>query len=384
MKATVKLNGRVDVEWNCRHFGHECEINFLKLTATERAEIENKLKNGISFDRILDDIRDSVYDDTQLTRLHLLDKRDLWNLLRKVDFKKNHAHDNDAISVDILVESLKKRGEKDPVLFYKPQDRPCTCTDPDCTLDDSDFMIILSTDYQRKHLTHYLKDKVLIDSTHGTKSYDFQLTTLGSVDEAGVGVPVAFCVSNRVSEESMGHFFRVFRDKVCHIKSTKVFMSDMATDFSNAWKSVMGHCDNTLYCTWHVDNRWQQKVKEKVKGLHKQLEMYRALLTVRNILDREWFEICLEGFRNMLQEDPDTEPFLPYFESYVKTKEKWAYCYRLGLGLNTNMFMEAMFKKLKYSYMKGKKLRRVDECLSILMRYARDIAFERLRRVCKG
>jgi len=34
--------------------------------------------------------------------------------------------------------------------------------------------------------------------------------------------------------------------------------------------------------------------------------------------------------------------------------------------------------------MRGKKLRRVDECINILLRFTRDVAFERLRRKCKG
>jgi len=48
--------------------------------------------------------------------------------------------------------------------------------------------------------------------------------------------------------------------------------------------------------------------------------------------------------------------------------------YRKETGLNTNMYMESMFKKLKYSYMNGRKIRRVDECLHILLRMTRDIA----------
>ncbi|KAE8744949.1 hypothetical protein FOCC_FOCC008361 [Frankliniella occidentalis] len=92
----------------------------------------------------------------------------------------------------------------------------------------------------------------------------------------------------------------------------------------------------------------------------------------------------MAGMRQRLEEDEDTRPFLGYFDKYERQKEKWAYCYRAGCGLNTNMYVEAFFKKLKYSYMKGKKLRRVDECLHILLRLSRDVAFERLRRKFKG
>ncbi|KAL4083211.1 hypothetical protein QTP88_028541 [Uroleucon formosanum] len=58
-------------------------------------------------------------------------------------------------------------------------------------------------------------------------------------------------------------------------------------------------------------------------------------------------------------------------------KKTWAFCYRLDLSLNTNMYLEAMHKKLKYCYMHGKQNRRVDKCISLLMGFARDMMFER-------
>lgn len=75
-------------------------------------------------------------------------------------------------------------------------------------------------------------------------------------------------------------------------------MSDMASEFYSAWMKVMGICDNVLYCSWHVDKRWRLKVREKFKGLDKQAEVYRALISLRNILEIDWFEICVEGFKS--------------------------------------------------------------------------------------
>lgn len=385
MEVLWKDDGSISLTWHKSHFGHEFDMNFLRLTATERGMIETRLKNHETLDSILDDVRESLTKPSDFSRIHLLEKKDLWNMLRKVDFKNRHAHAVDSISVDVLVETLRKRGDKDPILFYKPQDKPCACTDPQCCLDDSDFMIVISTPYQREELAHFLDHKAFIDSTHGTNEYDFQLTALGSVDSAGVGVPVAFCISNRVTENFMKQFFRILKDNLRKdSSSSKVFMSDMANEFYNAWKDVFGECENVFYCAWHVDKRWREKTKEKVKGLTKQAEVYRALITLRNITDREWFDVDSLAFREMIKQDPDTLPFLEYIDGYLKCKEKWAYCYRGGLGLNVNMFSESMFKTLKYSYARGKKMRRVDECLNMLLRWVRNIAFERMTRLCKG
>ena len=37
----------------------------------------------------------------------------------------------------------------------------------------------------------------------------------------------------------------------------------------------------------------------------------------------------------------------------VPIKEKWAYCYRAGEGINTNMFVESLHKNFKYNYLHG-------------------------------
>ncbi|KAE8739182.1 hypothetical protein FOCC_FOCC015323 [Frankliniella occidentalis] len=207
--------------------------------------IATRLRNHESIDSILDDVRESLERPSDFKRLHLLEKRDLWNLLRTVEFKLRHAHTNDYTSVGILVEKFKKRGDKNPVLFYNPQDQPCTCDDPQCCLTDSDFMLVISTPYQREELAPFTDDKVLIDSTHGTNDYDFQLTTLGSVDSAGVGVPVAYCISNHVTQDFIKQFFRVLKPKLTKsLTSTKVFMSDMASEFYSAWKEDFGESEN--------------------------------------------------------------------------------------------------------------------------------------------
>lgn len=62
----------------------------------------------------------------------------------------------------------------------------------------------------------------------------------------------------------------------------------------------------------------------------------------------------------------------------------WAYCYRAGMGINTNMKVEAFHRVFKYSYLKGKVNKRVDNCLMNLLKYVRDKYFERMIKLTKG
>ena len=65
-------------------------------------------------------------------------------------------------------------------------------------------------------------------------------------------------------------------------------------------------------------------------------------------------------------------------------KFEWGYCHRAGLGINTNMFVEAFHRVLKHVYLKGKSNKRVDYCLFQLLWYARDKSFERVMKSTKG
>ena len=77
--------------------------------------------------------------------------------------------------------------------------------------------------------------------------------------------------------------------------------------------------------------------------------------------------------------------FANYFDRYwVPCKEKWGYYYRVGLGINTNMFCEAFHRVFKYTYLKGKANKRVDKCLVNLIKFKRDKTFERIKKLTKG
>ncbi len=80
-----------------------------------------------------------------------------------------------------------------------------------------------------------------------------------------------------------------------------------------------------------------------------------------------------------------TQDFAEYFDKFwVQHKESWGYCYRVGEGINTNMFVEAFHRVLKYNYLQGKYNRRVDACLSKLEQVNNDKVFQRLIKLTKG
>lgn len=71
---TVKLDAVLT------HYGHEKELQHLRICKRKRQEIAAKLKQGVSRENILDEVRESVTEN--LGRHHLLARKDLANIER--------------------------------------------------------------------------------------------------------------------------------------------------------------------------------------------------------------------------------------------------------------------------------------------------------------
>lgn len=182
----------------------------------------------------------------------------------------------------------------------------------------------------------------------------------------------------------MKKIFECVKNKVGQI-SVDVFMSDDAPAYINTWTIVMGKPKHHLLCSWHIDKNWRVNIKSKIKDPMKQSEVYKACRTLMECFDPEIFQSSLDAFLLMCEGDAETKEFGIYFEKhYARRPEKWAFCFRIGLFLNTNMYLEAMHKKFKYCYMQGKNNRRVDKCIGLLMRFSRDMMVERLIRMMKN
>ena len=79
MTATTANDGHVDVCYT--HDGHEHKLQHIRISKIKRREIALKIREGISRDCVLDEIRESVADD--LHRQHLVDKKDLCNISKR-------------------------------------------------------------------------------------------------------------------------------------------------------------------------------------------------------------------------------------------------------------------------------------------------------------
>ncbi|GFU90973.1 uncharacterized protein TNCV_4923041 [Trichonephila clavipes] len=229
IKVFVSETGACSIKFFKTHLGHRNDIGHLSLTDFERQHIATKIASKITFDEILDEIRDSVTD-SKLERIHLLTKKDLYNIENCFNIGSNVIkHKDDGTSVDAWVNEIESKNYS-CILFYKPQG-VTSAMHPELKSDD--FVLIIMNDAQCEMLKKYVSH-ICIDGTHGTNGYDFELITLLILDVVRQGFPCSFFISNRTDHFVLEIFFAKIKEKVGEICPT-VCMSDMAESFFNAW-----------------------------------------------------------------------------------------------------------------------------------------------------
>lgn len=373
-KSTLK----VSATFLKSHYGHDSEIQHLRLPKTEKADIAQKLASGISISQILSMNRDN-FNPENLNRTNLLRRSDIHNIKRSfnIEIYEGVRHTEDAVSVDMFVQECSNL-ESNPIIFYKPQG-----VENEGVLKKEDFCIIIMNRVQQDILKMFAENIVAIDSTHGMNAYDFELTTLLVVDEWGEGFPGACMLTNRKDTLVFQLLFKNIRDNIGILKP-KVFMSDITHVFYNAWKQEMGEVPSQLYCAWHVDRAWRSNLS-KVNSPELKTLVYQSLKVLQTTNSKEEFHELLTKSINDWGKNEATVNFGQYFAgNYLSNYMQWAYCYRLNCGINTNMRLENMHKVLKHIYLDGKKVKRLDKCLNALNLFIRDKALERVIKKIKG
>lgn len=393
--GTCKINGfcpasiNVKIQKKCIHvqflpvhIGHKNELKHIRLTSEDRRAIATQLVGKAPHEEILKGIRSSLTN-CDLQRIHLINKKDILNIEKSFNLQEEAVkHPFDPVSIEIWVRSLKASNDT-ALLKYKPQG----VTSVEFSgINKDDFLLIYMTEAQKILFQKFGHDTVCIDGTHGLNNYNFQLYTMLILDESREGFPVAFMFSNRGDELIFSKFFDEVKN-VTGVIQPNVFMSDMEETFYTAWLNIMGTAKSRYFCTWHVLKAWRGNINSKIKTKDKRTHVYNILKTLLYELDIEGFKKLLEGALGILRNDEDTFLFYEYFEKYYVNNDRfkcWAYCFRINAGINTNMSLENFNKVLKYIYLRGKKVKRLDKTLCAILNLLKDKLFDLIIKMKKG
>ena len=152
-------------------------------------KIAAKIQQGVSKERILDDLRESINEEG-ISRAYLLAKKDISNIERTYGLTEVQRHPNDQQSVLSWIEQWNHE-EDNPMLFHKLQGQKAK---EGYILLEDDFLVIIQTPLQREMYKIFGSRGVCCDSTHGTNGYDFTLVTIMVIDDFEQGFPVAWII----------------------------------------------------------------------------------------------------------------------------------------------------------------------------------------------
>ena len=365
----------IQIEYCSTHNNHELQLSHLPLADDIKHYIAGKLQDGVSVDQILDDVRDMIEKDG-VSREHLLTKQDIYNLKRKLNLKSIQKHTNDLTSVCVWVEELKSL-PYNPILNFNLQG-DSSFQEITGSLTCDTFLLAFQTEYQCNALHCFGNKIICMDSTHGTNVYDFLLISIIVIDDHGEGLPVAWAITNHETTAVLQEFLHVVKRRTGELHP-KVFMSDDAEQFYTAWHKVFGECESKLLCMWHVDRSWRKSLNEHIENKQSRIEIYHQLRVLLLEQNRNEFYLLLQKFMSYLHENHIR--YYEYFKrTYVNRPEQWATCHRIGCIANTNMFTESFHRLLKVVYLEGKQNRRIDNLLNTLIRIARDLIYEHIRK----
>lgn len=192
-----------------------------------------------------------------------------------------------------------------------------------------------------------------------------------------LGVPLAWLIASNGTTETLAHYLRLYRAQ--NPKLPKWFMSDKDHAQMNAVQRVYTVV-LLLLCWWHVLHAWQQHFHTRDFPV-----LWDLLKKWIRIRDEAEFEAARDEIR---EEAPPS--FNDYLDTYWMNCERqfltylarpdtrtlgipmWSAIHRKGRhifeDIDTNMLIEAWHHVLKGKFMDGKRNRRLDQLIYILVR----------------
>jgi hypothetical protein len=295
-------------------------------------------------------------------------------------------HQNDAVSVRMLVDSLQQE-KYNPVIIYKPMGDN-VIVGPKENFEEQLlrdlFMCGLQTKEQRKLLVQYSSKVVIVDDTHNVTQYDnVKLFNMLITDENNKGWPVAHFISNCMAAKILKLFVQAIKvrcEEAGEVLSINCVISDDDAALINGIEEGMCKTIPHILCQWHLDNTFKDSIRLKAPR-----DMFDTIYTELKVIISErstaTFTTLYTAFLTRHSEDaPD---FVKYLTDYYSQRtEKWAMCYREGLGhgnTNTSGHAESFHNRLKTGEFKRIPNKRMDDLINTLLALERRDFQERER-----
>ncbi|KAK5986918.1 MULE domain-containing protein [Trichostrongylus colubriformis] len=227
-----------------------------------------------------------------------------------------------------------------------------------------------------------------IDDTFNLTCYSLRLATVVVPDEWDKGLPAAFLLTNRMTEEEAELLFMEIKKMVPSFDPT-YFMSDDANAFFNGFRRVFPQSTaRKLLCVYHVVKAIERNCKTKLHDGRLQKTMRDSIVNkVRELCrttDHSIFSARYSDLLAHLKESGETE-LLDYFErTWSPRTQHWGAFARRYSAMNTSMLIERFHRRLKHEVLGSKGNVRVDTLLDALVTLVPDMQEEREIKMSRG
>lgn len=331
----IEFDNKIVVKYVKTHMGHSMDLSKLPLTKREREMLAQELKSKNSMEDVLEDVRNSLVNE-DVQRLHLLTKKDLFNIAGEFRLAKKTMERKDHETADGWIRQLQQ--ETNAVRFYKPKG-DIVETNPE--FKKNDFCLIIANDAQIEALKEFGNEIVCVDTCH-----DSGLFSIIVFDADYQAIPCAFMFCSKVNTAVVKNYFAVIRAAIGVELNPRFFMSDMIESYFNSWTAVNPGAMKHLYCPWYVDWAWQQNFN-KIKNVEKRIDVYKRMKTLMNGIDMDDFITDSKRLISDLRESDEMRGFVGYVERFVGGAESWAMSFWIRSGITTTFDLESTHRALK-------------------------------------
>uniref|UniRef100_A0A8D9ARJ8 MULE transposase domain-containing protein n=1 Tax=Cacopsylla melanoneura TaxID=428564 RepID=A0A8D9ARJ8_9HEMI len=246
-------------------------------------------------------------------------------------------------------------------------------------------MLGIQTDRQRDLMKQHGNKILVVDETHGTNQYRYQLLTCLVVDDNRRGWPVSHLITSKSDADTLKYFFQAMREATPDFNISCVITDDdpaLVNSMTEGFDSDFRH----ILCKWHILKNWKENLRHKVPKEFVPT-MLEELKEIMNAVELDKFDHLCKGFFKKYEDNCRTSSFMKYFhQHYMPRCTKWAMCHRNfpHASVNTTGHIESFHSRLKRFYLKRKVNKRLDDLIDILLKLECDDHSTRAREASKG
>ena len=246
----------------------------------------------------------------------------------------------------------------------------------------SHFMFSWVDPDQLEFLKQYGNDSISAYSTFSITKYNIKLSVFFVLNNEQRGIPFLFVLC---SSEASSELVKPLNNlkKLCEsfnlILKPKIFCSDLAPNFFNAWVEVFGLNETKwIWCEYHFNNAIYGYLEQNISQMViEKAKIISSLKKLEMTWDKFLFHQKLDDFVLLLESTPGCSKVKKYFlNNYYDKVQHWGLPYRIDSPLNVDMFAESFNNKFKGEYLNRKTNLRISSVFLLLTKYIQDLKFK--------